>query len=816
MHYRFERFELHPASRSLRRDLVELDAPRKVFDCLACLIRHRDRAIGRDELIAAVWKRSNVSDNQLAHTIAAARRLVEDDGTAQRFIRTVPGFGYHWVAPVEVIEAPGDEPAQAGLPPSPDALPALSPDDTPDSLAAYFQALELAYIPEPAPRRTWPLAAAALLVPLVLAALWWHGQQTSAPAAMPAPAQGAHETWVLPAALPDASEAWARVGLMALVAEGMRRQGSDVAPIEKALARIGDAPVHDNLPRLVRELDAVRLIAPSARRAGDAWVVELAAHARDGAQVRVDARDADLLAAGRLAVRRLNLRLGRSGAVLDGSSEEAFELITQAIRGRDFEGALSQLSRLPASERERPEAGLLEIELDLEKGRNGAAREKAERWLERLDPGTHPVQFARLQLANVGAMRQLNLPGWPALVDEAITLLQDADSPRDLALAMHARGAAAFLAGQPAEATRDLIHAHRTLAELGDELAAAKVTATMAQLALLEGRHSEALAQLEQSASVFEDHGAVAPLLATIRTTALLMADMLRWEDVLRITNRLRAVQQATDANSHEQSSYLRMRGWALMQLGRLREAEALLDEQEREIRRELLDNRAEATDNVRLVALSLQRAQLEIAQERWARAADTAFEGFGMFWRLGQHGEIPRLHGYLDNLLLLQIRAQAGPAPWEAWAPLPTLSPEQRDAMNAAASHSGLLARAYWNARHGEVADAERDYRAALASADSARQRFIASSDYIQFLLAQARTEDASRELEHLLVRDPALVDRDYGAALLDLRVRLAQGDDRRWQAAARRVLALAGERRPPAELMPAIEAAQVAVSHP
>src|SRR5690606_29135919 len=128
-------------------------------------------------------------------------------------------------------------------------------------------------------------------------------------------------------------------------------------------------------------------------------------------------------------------------------------------------------------------------------------------------------------------------------------------------------------------------------------------------------------------------------------------------------------------------------------------------------------------------------------------RAANTAAEGFQSFWQLGQQSEVPRLQGYLDNLLLLQLRAQAGPAPWDALAPLPTLSPQQRQAMSAASTQSGLLARAYWNARHGDIASAERDYRAALSGSDSARQRFLASSDYIQFLLAHSRIEDASRE---------------------------------------------------------------------
>lgn len=79
--------------------------PRRVFDCLAYLIEHRTRAVGRDELIQRVWHRSKVSDNQLAQTVLAARQLLDDDGVQQRSIRTVPGFGYHIMGPVDMTRA---------------------------------------------------------------------------------------------------------------------------------------------------------------------------------------------------------------------------------------------------------------------------------------------------------------------------------------------------------------------------------------------------------------------------------------------------------------------------------------------------------------------------------------------------------------------------------------------------------------------------------------------------------------------------------------------------------------------------------------
>ncbi|MCC6597124.1 MAG: winged helix-turn-helix domain-containing protein, partial [Rhodanobacteraceae bacterium] len=105
MQYRFGSFQVNPGARLLQRESVQLNVSRKVFDCLVYLIEHRDRALGRDELARALWKHDSVSDNQLAQVVAAVRRLVDDDGTQQQLVRTVPGFGYHWIGAVQACDA---------------------------------------------------------------------------------------------------------------------------------------------------------------------------------------------------------------------------------------------------------------------------------------------------------------------------------------------------------------------------------------------------------------------------------------------------------------------------------------------------------------------------------------------------------------------------------------------------------------------------------------------------------------------------------------------------------------------------------------
>ena len=98
---RFGAFELDPAARELRRDGERLELPSSAFDGLVYLIRHRDRAVGRDELMAAIWGRADVADSLLGQTLVRLRRTLGDSGDTQQWIRTVPRFGYRWIGAVE-------------------------------------------------------------------------------------------------------------------------------------------------------------------------------------------------------------------------------------------------------------------------------------------------------------------------------------------------------------------------------------------------------------------------------------------------------------------------------------------------------------------------------------------------------------------------------------------------------------------------------------------------------------------------------------------------------------------------------------------
>src|SRR5699024_4043887 len=64
------------------------------------LVENRDRALGKQEVVTALWGHRPVTDAALSQLLYKARRAFDDDGDRQAVIRTIYGRGLQWVAPV--------------------------------------------------------------------------------------------------------------------------------------------------------------------------------------------------------------------------------------------------------------------------------------------------------------------------------------------------------------------------------------------------------------------------------------------------------------------------------------------------------------------------------------------------------------------------------------------------------------------------------------------------------------------------------------------------------------------------------------------
>lgn len=98
--YRFDRFVLDPAERILSCDGIPLALTPKAFDILLCLVRNQGRMVTKDELLRQVWPDTFVEEINLAVNISTIRKSLGERAQESRFIVTVPGHGYRFVADV--------------------------------------------------------------------------------------------------------------------------------------------------------------------------------------------------------------------------------------------------------------------------------------------------------------------------------------------------------------------------------------------------------------------------------------------------------------------------------------------------------------------------------------------------------------------------------------------------------------------------------------------------------------------------------------------------------------------------------------------
>ena len=124
LRYLFEHCVLDTDRRELRRNGSLVAVEPQVFDLLVHLIRHRDRVVTKDDLLAVIWHGRIVSESALFNRINAARNAIGDAGDQQRLIKTLPRKGLRFVGDVQEESAePAPPPLSLGeprYPPLPD------------------------------------------------------------------------------------------------------------------------------------------------------------------------------------------------------------------------------------------------------------------------------------------------------------------------------------------------------------------------------------------------------------------------------------------------------------------------------------------------------------------------------------------------------------------------------------------------------------------------------------------------------------------------------------------------------------------------
>lgn len=102
--YEFGVFRLDPAERRLLREGRPVALRAKIFDTLCVLVEAHGRLVDKDELIHRVWPEAVVEEGNLAHNISVLRKTLGEPATGQKYVETVPGRGYRFVAEVREIQ----------------------------------------------------------------------------------------------------------------------------------------------------------------------------------------------------------------------------------------------------------------------------------------------------------------------------------------------------------------------------------------------------------------------------------------------------------------------------------------------------------------------------------------------------------------------------------------------------------------------------------------------------------------------------------------------------------------------------------------
>lgn len=96
----FGDYVLDPARRLLSRLGEPVTLYPKAFDLLEHLVANRGSVLTKDDLLERVWPGQFVEENNLTVQISALRKVFSDRNGSSKFIATVPGKGYSFIADV--------------------------------------------------------------------------------------------------------------------------------------------------------------------------------------------------------------------------------------------------------------------------------------------------------------------------------------------------------------------------------------------------------------------------------------------------------------------------------------------------------------------------------------------------------------------------------------------------------------------------------------------------------------------------------------------------------------------------------------------
>jgi DNA-binding winged helix-turn-helix (wHTH) protein/TolB-like protein len=101
--YEFGSFRVDKLKRQLFCDDEPVQVTSKAFDTLVVLLERHGETISKEDLLDLVWGETAVEENNLTQQISALRKALGEGAREHKFIVTVNGRGYSFVAPVRRV-----------------------------------------------------------------------------------------------------------------------------------------------------------------------------------------------------------------------------------------------------------------------------------------------------------------------------------------------------------------------------------------------------------------------------------------------------------------------------------------------------------------------------------------------------------------------------------------------------------------------------------------------------------------------------------------------------------------------------------------
>lgn len=141
MRYRFGEYLLDTQRYALWDQHAWTPLRPKIFAVLLYLLQHRDRVVSKTELLEHIWPEQCIGDGSFNACLMAVRKALGDTGQTQRYIQTLRGHGYRFVA---LVHDEADEALIATSAPPPPPASVQPPVELPDAERRHLTVLSAA------------------------------------------------------------------------------------------------------------------------------------------------------------------------------------------------------------------------------------------------------------------------------------------------------------------------------------------------------------------------------------------------------------------------------------------------------------------------------------------------------------------------------------------------------------------------------------------------------------------------------------------------------------------------------------------------